>query len=91
MVPEHEALVAWWKSPAGRSRSQRMHEMNTSRATKQRALSLSGIQNQQKALPQIESTSEVGFVASLSFKSTSNFFSLHSCLTLSWSEVCQFF
>ncbi|KAG0596575.1 hypothetical protein M758_UG266700 [Ceratodon purpureus] len=58
MVPEHEALVAWWKSPAGRSRSQRMHEMNTSRATKQRALSLSGIQNQQKALPQIESTSE---------------------------------
>ena len=56
---KHAALLAWWNSPAGASKSTRISLMNTDRATKRRELSLRGIQSQQKELPQIGAASEV--------------------------------
>ena len=74
---EYATLVSWWNSPAGSSKSGRMKEMNTERATKRRALSLSGIQNQRRPMPQIEATSEVCcvlFLFDLGFFSVPCFF-----------------
>ena len=51
---KHSALVAWWKSPAGSSRSGRMKQMNANKSTRRLSLSYGGVQREhQSGSPQV--------------------------------------
>ena len=58
----HYALLAWWASPQGSSKAQRMRDMNSKRAAECRALTMEGLQQDQTDPEPSTGQSKVGML-----------------------------